>query len=213
MEICHGFLRDIAGTSDDSRFFGPNRRGRAAGTCVGRGLLRAVQRPSAPNRVRRGARARGDRTAHRARRREHARRAGDLPAGCRADDGRRRARDVRRCPAKATMDACAERLPGAPLLPTGRLPVVLPAGPEGLNYFASAWAAIENVLLAAANEGLACAFRIPICDEAEHVKQAVGAPKGYELACFLAIGHPAPDARRCRQKAIDVPSRIHHGSW
>ena len=84
---------------------------------------------------------------------------------------------------------------------------------SGLNYFASARAAIENVLLAAANEGLACAFRIPICDEAEHVKQAVGAPKGYELACFLAIGHPAPDARRCRQKAIDVPSRIHHGSW
>ena len=92
-------------------------------------------------------------------------------------------------------------------------PLCSPPDQSGLNYFASAWAAIENVLLAAANEGLACAFRIPICDEAEHVKQAVGAPKGYELACFLAIGHPAPDARRCRQKAIDVPSRIHHGSW
>ncbi len=41
-------------------------------------------------------------------------------------------------------------------------PLCQPADQSSLNYFASAWAAIENILLAATAEGLACAFRIPI---------------------------------------------------
>ncbi len=40
-----------------------------------------------------------------------------------------------------------------------------PADQSSLNYFASAWAAVENILLAATAEGLACAFRIPIGNE------------------------------------------------
>ena len=55
-------------------------------------------------------------------------------------------------------------------------PLCRPADQSSLNYFASAWAAVENILLAATAEGLACAFRIPIGNESEYVKQIVGAP-------------------------------------
>lgn len=56
-------------------------------------------------------------------------------------------------------------------------PLCAPAEQCSLNYFASAWAAVENILLAATAEGLACAFRIPIGNESEYVKQLVGAPE------------------------------------
>ena len=49
-------------------------------------------------------------------------------------------------------------------------PLCHPADQSSLNYFASAWAAVENILLAATAEGLACAFRIPIGNEPEYVK-------------------------------------------
>ena len=92
-------------------------------------------------------------------------------------------------------------------------PLCRPVEQSSLNYFASAWAAVENMLLAATAEGLSCAFRIPIGDEAEHVKRVVGAPEGYEFTCFLAIGHAAEDARICRQKTIDPDTRIHADRW
>ena len=92
-------------------------------------------------------------------------------------------------------------------------PLCRPAEQSGLNYFASAWCALENIFLAAAAEGLACAFRIPIADESAHVKRLVGTPEGYELACFLTIGHPAPNAIRPRQKPLDPDCHIHLGAW
>lgn len=92
-------------------------------------------------------------------------------------------------------------------------PLCQPADQSSLNYFASAWAAVENILLAATAEGLACTFRIPIGNEPEYVKQIVGAPDGYEFTCFLAIGYAAPDAHIPRQKEIHVEDRIHKNAW
>lgn len=92
-------------------------------------------------------------------------------------------------------------------------PLCQPTSQSALNYFASAWAAVENILLAATAEGLACAFRIPIGNESEHVKQVVGAPEGYEFTCFLAIGYPAENAHLCKQKEIRVKERIHKEVW
>lgn len=92
-------------------------------------------------------------------------------------------------------------------------PLCKPADQSSLNYFASAWAAVENILLAATAEGLACAFRIPIGNETEHVKQLVNAPDGYEFTCFLAIGYPADNAHICKQKIINVEDRIHKNIW
>lgn len=92
-------------------------------------------------------------------------------------------------------------------------PLCKPADQSSLNYFASAWAAVENMLLAATAEGLACAFRIPIGNEPEHVKQLVHAPEEYEFTCFLAIGYPAENAHICKQKKIRAEDRIHKNVW
>lgn len=92
-------------------------------------------------------------------------------------------------------------------------PLCKPMDQSSLNYFASAWAAVENVLLAATAEGLSCAFRIPIGNEPEYVKQLVGAPEGYEFTCFLAIGYPAENAHLCKQKEIRTKDRIHRNVW
>ncbi len=92
-------------------------------------------------------------------------------------------------------------------------PLCQPADQSSLNYFASVWASVENILLAATAEGLACTFRIPIGNEPEYVKQVVGAPEGYEFACFLAIGYAAPDAHIPKQKVINVEDRIHRNVW
>ena len=92
-------------------------------------------------------------------------------------------------------------------------PLCKPADQSSLNYFASAWAAVENILLAATAEGLACAFRIPIGNEPEYVKHLVNAPAEYEFTCFLAIGYVAEDAHICKQKDIRVKERIHKNIW
>ena len=92
-------------------------------------------------------------------------------------------------------------------------PLCRPADQSSLNYFASAWAAVENILLAATAEGLACAFRIPIGNESEYVKQIVGAPAEYEFTCFLAVGYVAENAHICNQKEIRTADRIHRNVW
>ena len=92
-------------------------------------------------------------------------------------------------------------------------PLCKPTDQSSLNYFASAWATVENILLAATAEGLACAFRIPIGNEPEYVKHLVNAPVGYEFTCFLAIGYAAENAHICKQKDIRVEERIHKNIW
>ena len=92
-------------------------------------------------------------------------------------------------------------------------PLLKPAEQSSLNYFASAWCALENMLLAAANEGLGAVFHIPVSDEAEKIKEIVHAPCGYEFICLLTVGYPAENAFLPRQKAIDVESRIHLNKW
>lgn len=60
-------------------------------------------------------------------------------------------------------------------------PLLKPAEQSSLNYFASAWCSVENMLLAAAAEGLGCVFHIPVADEADEIKAVVNAPAGYEM--------------------------------
>ena len=93
------------------------------------------------------------------------------------------------------------------------VPLLKPTEQSSLNYFASAWCALENMLLAATAEGLGATFHIPVADEAEKIKEIVGAPAGYEFICLLSIGYPAPNAFLPRQKAINVKDRIHQGRW
>ena len=92
-------------------------------------------------------------------------------------------------------------------------PLLKPVEQSSLNYFASAWCALENMLLAATAEGLGTVFHIPGADEAEKIKQIVNAPEDYEFTCLLTMGYPAENAFLPKQKVIDVESRIHTGIW
>lgn len=92
-------------------------------------------------------------------------------------------------------------------------PLLKPAEQSSLNYFASAWCALENMLLAATAEGLGAAFHIPVSDEAERIKEIVNAPEGYEFICLLTMGYPAENAFLPKQKAINTTDRIHINNW
>lgn len=92
-------------------------------------------------------------------------------------------------------------------------PLLKPVEQSSLNYFASAWCALENMLLAATAEGLGTVFHIPVSDEAEKIKKIVNAPEGYEFTCLLTIGYPAENAFLPKQKAINVADRIHINNW
>lgn len=92
-------------------------------------------------------------------------------------------------------------------------PLLKPTEQSSLNYFASAWCALENMLLAATAEGLGTVFHIPVSDEADEIKKIVNAPEGYEFTCLLTIGYPAENAFLPKQKEINIEDRIHRNAW
>ncbi len=92
-------------------------------------------------------------------------------------------------------------------------PLLRPVEQSSLNYFASAWCALENMLLAATAEGLGTVFHIPVSDEAARIKEIVGAPADYEFICLLTMGYPADNAFLPKQKVIDIEERIHLNRW
>lgn len=92
-------------------------------------------------------------------------------------------------------------------------PLLEPVEQSSLNYFASAWCALENMLLAATNEGLGTVFHVPVSDETDKIKEIVGAPEGYEFTCLLTMGYPAENAFLPKQKEINIEERIHTNVW
>lgn len=92
-------------------------------------------------------------------------------------------------------------------------PLLKPVEQSSLNYFASAWCALENMLLAATSEGLGSVFHIPVGDEADKIKKIVGAPEDYEFICLLTMGYPAEKAFLPKQKIINIEERIHTNVW
>ncbi|MFT4005223.1 MAG: nitroreductase family protein [Lacrimispora sp.] len=88
-----------------------------------------------------------------------------------------------------------------------------PESMSALNSFASIWCCIENMLLAAAAEGIFGVTRIPFEEETHHLKATLGIPDGYELPCYLALGYPAKELPPSRQIPIKTKDRIHLGHW
>lgn len=88
-----------------------------------------------------------------------------------------------------------------------------PKSQSDLNAFASIWLCVENMLLAAAAEGIFGVTRIPFADERKVVLEALNIPAGFEFPCWLALGYPADDAKRAEQVQIDPLTRIHMDTW
>jgi nitroreductase len=88
-----------------------------------------------------------------------------------------------------------------------------PRSLSDLNGLASIWLCIENILLAAAAEGVFGVTRIPFDDECAKLKSFLNIPTGYEIPCWIALGYPAEDCRRAGQVQINVPDRIHQNGW
>lgn len=105
--------------------------------------------------------------------------------------------------------------PGCLIIPAFRHRGTLlePESLSALNSFASIWCCIENMLLAAAAEGVFGVTRIPFEAETRHLKATLGVPDGYEIPCYLALGYPARELPESRQIPVDVNARLHFGHW
>ena len=84
---------------------------------------------------------------------------------------------------------------------------------NGLNSFASIWCVVENMLLAATAEGLACSLRIPVGEEGNKVTAVLGVPEGYLMPCYLGIGYSAEDASLIKQHTYSAEQKMHFGKW
>ena len=104
---------------------------------------------------------------------------------------------------------------GCLLLPFFRVrePLLQPSSLSSLNDFASIWCCIENMLLAAASEGILGVTRIPMTEESEHIRTVIKHPENYVMPCYIALGYPAKNASLPRQKVIHARDRIHINSW
>lgn len=88
------------------------------------------------------------------------------------------------------------------------------AGISDLNSFASIWCCIENILLAAVNEGIYGVTRIPcINGESTYIKDVLKIPEDYEIPCYIALGYPDENAKFIRQHSIKPEERIHYNKF
>ncbi len=104
---------------------------------------------------------------------------------------------------------------GCLILPFFKLrdPLMHPTCLSSLNEFASIWCCVENILLAAAAEGILGVTRIPMEEELEHIKKTINHPDNYAMPCYIALGYPKKDAKIPVQKQINVEDRIHINNW
>lgn len=92
-------------------------------------------------------------------------------------------------------------------------PLLQPESLSSLNCLASIWCCIENMLLAAASEGIFGVTRIPFENERKSLKRILKLHAGYEVPCYLALGYPAEEARRIRQYEVNLDQKIHWNGW
>ena len=85
--------------------------------------------------------------------------------------------------------------------------------PRTLMDTAEMWCVIENIFLAATDEGLSTAMRIPTEGEPEQILRAVGCEEDFILPCVIGIGHPAPNAEYPTQTYPALADCIHWNKW
>jgi len=91
--------------------------------------------------------------------------------------------------------------------------IMKPDNLSHLNSFASTWCCIENIFLAATDEGYACNLRIPLGDEGKHARKVLGFPEDYFMPCFIGLGMPRKDVKIVDQTEINIKERIHNNKW
>ncbi len=83
-----------------------------------------------------------------------------------------------------------------------------------LNAFASIWAVLENILIAAASEGIFGVTKIVSSpDESAHIHEALRIPPDYEVPCYLALGYPAENAARPEQVPATAIEHVSIDRW
>ena len=91
-------------------------------------------------------------------------------------------------------------------------PLLEPTSISSLNGFASIWCCIENILLAAASEGIFGVTRIPFTEEINHVKSILNVPKDYDFPCYIALGYPCDEAKVFSSQAT-ISEKVHLNKW
>lgn len=94
-----------------------------------------------------------------------------------------------------------------------KTPLLKPRSLSDLNAFASMWCCIENILIAASSEGIYGVTRIPFEKEQAVIREVLGVPDDYMMACFLALGYPAPDAATHKQFEFTAQQKMHINHW
>lgn len=61
--------------------------------------------------------------------------------------------------------------------------------------------------MAATAEGLACAMRIPMAKESDHLSGLIGNPVDYVMPCFISIGYLADEADSIGQININIEEK------
>lgn len=84
---------------------------------------------------------------------------------------------------------------------------------SSLNPFATIWCVIENILLAAAAEGLSCSVRVPLGKEHDVVKSNLKVPPTYTIPAFIGIGYANPNEPQPEQYRPDIDKQIRFGRW
>lgn len=82
-----------------------------------------------------------------------------------------------------------------------------------LNAFASVWCVVENMLLAAANEGIFGVTRIPFPPERLHVRQVLGLPAEWDFPCYLSLGFPESEESSFHQNLYKAGEKTFFNHW
>lgn len=82
-----------------------------------------------------------------------------------------------------------------------------------LNPFSTIWCVIENILLAATAEGLACSMHIPLNEEHDIVKAKLRVPPTYMIPALIGIGYADPNEPVLEQNIASLDKQIHYGRW
>ncbi len=83
-----------------------------------------------------------------------------------------------------------------------------------LNAFAEVWSCLENILVAAAAEGIFGVTKIPSTPtETQHIRGTLGIPDEYEVACYLALGYPKSGAPSFASSIGEVGAYIFRNAW